>query len=86
MEETPERRLLDKNPGARDLIESLPDFLAWRDALPTVEVDGEIFWVVGGDQLKDDDQVIVEWAWQFQPELLARSIEDSEGSHEEDNR
>lgn len=67
---TPERSLLNKHPGARELVEALPDFVAWRDALPVVRVDDETFHVVGGDQLKDHDQVIVAWANQFRPDLL----------------
>lgn len=80
MEETSERRLLEENPGIRELIESLPEFRAWRDARPMVDVDGEIFWVVGGDQLKDNDQIIVEWARQYQPGLLG-----SERKHDRDS-
>lgn len=70
-QQTPESRLLDQHPGVRELVASLPGFIEWIHALPVVEVDGEMYWVVGGDQLKDHDQVIVEWARQFQPELLA---------------
>lgn len=72
MDEQPtrERDLLDRHPGVRDLVATLPAFLAWRAALPTVTVDGETFHVVGGDQLKDPDQTTVEWINQFQPQLL----------------
>lgn len=70
MEQTPEHHLLEDNPGTRELIESLPEFHAWRNALPVVEVDGDTFWVVGGDQLKDNEQVIVAWMRQFRPDIL----------------
>jgi hypothetical protein len=68
--QTPERRLLDQHPAIRDLVGSLPGFLKWRDSLPRVVVDGETFWVLGGDQLKDHDQITVEWIRRFRPELL----------------
>ena len=69
---TPETSLLDKHPGTRELVEAMPDFIAWRAALPVVEVDDETFHVVGGDQLKDHDQTIVAWVNQFRPKLLKR--------------
>ena len=69
-ERTSEAELLDRNPGVRELVTSLPEFIAWRNALPVVEVDGETFYVVGGDQLKDHDQVSVTWVNQFRPHLL----------------
>jgi hypothetical protein len=77
-EQTPESRLLDQHPGVRELVESLPEFIAWISALPEVEVDGEIFFVIGGDQLKDRDQVIVEWVRLFRPDLLERKPRDGE--------
>jgi hypothetical protein len=73
-ERTIEAQLLDRNPGVRELILSLPEFLAWRNALPVVELDGETFYVVGGDQLKDHDQVSVTWVNQFRPNLLKHRI------------
>ena len=69
-ERTSEAELLDRNPGVREIVASLPEFLAWRHALPVVEIDGETFYVVGGDQLKDHDQVSVTWLNQFRPHLL----------------
>lgn len=71
-ERTSEAELLDRNPGVRELVAGLPEFIAWRDALPVVEVDGETFYVVGGDQLKDHDQVSVAWVNQFRPDLLKK--------------
>lgn len=67
---TPESRLLDQHPGVRELIESLPEFITWRGTLPVVVVDHESFYVFGGDQLREDDQIIVEWVRQRKPELL----------------
>jgi len=71
-EQTAEAVLLDRHPGVRELVAALPDFIAWRDALPVVKVDDEMFYVVGGDQLKDHDQVAVAWVNQFRPDLLER--------------
>jgi len=73
MEQTNEAELLNRNPGVRELVATLPEFIAWRNALPVVEVDGETFYVVGGDQLKDHDQVSVAWVNQFRPQLLKRT-------------
>ena len=67
---TPEARLLAEYPGVREDVSSLPEFTRWLDALRVVEIDGEIFNVLGGDQLKDHDQVVVEWVRRFRPELL----------------
>jgi hypothetical protein len=80
MEQTPEHHLLEDNPGTRELIESLPEFHAWRSALPVVEVDGDTFWVVGGDQLKDNEQVIVAWMRQFRPDILEGDLRMVRGS------
>jgi hypothetical protein len=67
---TPETALLNRHPGLREQVATLPEFVAWRRGLPVVEVDGETFYVVGGDQLKDHDQVIVAWSNQFRPDLF----------------
>jgi hypothetical protein len=71
-ETTPEAALLDRHPGVRECVAAMPDFLAWKDALRVVEVDGETLFVIGGDQLKDLDQVIVAWTNQFRPDLFGR--------------
>jgi hypothetical protein len=72
-ETTPETALLNRHPGVRECVAAMPDFLAWKSALPVVEVDGETLFVIGGDQLKDLDQVIVAWTNQFCPDLFDRS-------------
>lgn len=69
---TPESRLLDQRPGLRQFVEALPAFVAWSRALPVVEVDGESFYVVRGDELMQRDQVIVEWTRVHRPGLLKR--------------
>jgi hypothetical protein len=39
------------------------DFQARKATLPTVVVDDVTFFIRGGDMLKDEDQVIFEWAY-----------------------
>jgi hypothetical protein len=73
---TPETALLNRHPGLRERVAALPDFIGWRDTMPVVEVDNETFYVVGGDQLKDHDQVIVAWLNQFRPDLFRKELED----------
>lgn len=62
--------LLDQHPGLRERIDALPAFSAWCARMPVVDIDGERFHVLGGDQLKDHDEVIVSWINQFKPNLL----------------
>jgi len=69
---TREAVLLDRHSGVKEHIETIPDFIKWRGTLPTVEIDGELFYVVGGDQLKDYDQICVAWINQFHPYLLKK--------------
>ena len=69
-EVTSETALLNRHPGLRERVAALPDFRDWRDSLPVVEVDNETFYVVGGDQLKDHDQIIVAWVNQFRPDFF----------------
>jgi hypothetical protein len=65
-----ELQQLGKFPGIRKIVESIPEYVEWRDQLSTVQVDGEGFFVIGGDQLMDNDQILVEWIHLFRPELL----------------
>jgi hypothetical protein len=74
-ETTAETTLLNRHPGVRECVAAMPAFLAWKDSLRAVEVDGETLFVIGGDQLKDLDQVIVAWTNQFRPELFGRPPE-----------
>ncbi|HEY9598973.1 MAG TPA: hypothetical protein V6C65_15920 [Allocoleopsis sp.] len=69
-DETPERKLLRQHPGIREFVESLSEYTQWRANLATVSIDAERFFVMGGDQLKDDDQILVEWIRLFRPELI----------------
>jgi hypothetical protein len=69
-ESTRETSLLNQQPGLRERVEAMSDFIAWRARMPLVLIDGEQFLVLGGDQLKDRDQVMVAWINQFRPHLL----------------
>ena len=69
-ESTHETSLLDQHPGLRERVAALAEFIAWRAAMPQVLVDGEQYHVLGGDQLKDRDQLMVAWIHQFRPHLL----------------
>ena len=70
-EQSLEGQLLDRHAGVREFVAVLPDFIRWRGRLATVVVDDETFYVVGGDMLKDDDQVMVEWVRRFKPDMLS---------------
>ncbi|MFD9936728.1 hypothetical protein ACFWZ6_26760 [Streptomyces massasporeus] len=72
---TQESRMLDRFPGLRDSVASLPEFIAWNDSFPLVEVDAESFRVARGDQLMDRDQMMVEWIRLFRPQLFEKGAE-----------
>jgi len=77
-ERSAECSLLDQFPGLRQLVESRPGFVDWSGGLPVVEVDGETFYVVRGDQLMDRCQVIVEWVRLYEPALLEAKTENGD--------
>ena len=74
-ESTHETSLLDQHPGLRERVAVLGDFTAWCAGMPQVLIDGELFHVLGGDQLKDRDQLMVAWIHQFRPHLLKGDAE-----------
>jgi hypothetical protein len=57
-----ERRVLDQRPDVREAVLRSSEFQAWQRSLPSVVVDDVQYFIRGGDMLKDEDQVIVEWA------------------------
>jgi hypothetical protein len=69
-ETTPESALLSRHPGVREHVLTMPEFLAWKEKLRDVEIDGETLFVDWGDHLKDIDQLIVSWVNQFRPDLF----------------
>lgn len=61
-ERSRESRVLARYPDIRREVVASPAFQAWRGALPATEIDGERLYVRGGDMLRDEEQVIFEWA------------------------
>jgi hypothetical protein len=57
-----EAQVLDRNPRIRKAVSESTDFIVWRDSLRSVIVDEERFFIRGGDLLRDEDQIIFEWA------------------------
>lgn len=57
-----EAHVLDRSPQIREAVSASKDFIAWRDSLSSVIVDNERLYIRGGDMLKDEDQIIFEWA------------------------
>ena len=74
-EPTHESALLDRHPGLRERVAALTDFIAWRAGMPQVSIDGELLHVLGGDQLKDGDQLMVAWINQYRPHLFMGDAE-----------
>ncbi|MEQ1808665.1 MAG: hypothetical protein ABL889_01975 [Terricaulis sp.] len=48
--------------GGRDRIAQLPEFTNWLAKHRQVVVDDVAFFVVGGDMLKDQDEMMLYWA------------------------
>jgi hypothetical protein len=61
-ERTDAARVLDCYPDIRKAVVESSAFTAWLGSLTSVEVDGEKLYLRGGDMLRDQDQVIFEWA------------------------
>jgi hypothetical protein len=61
-ERTIESRVLSRYPDIRRAVIESPTFTSWRRELRAINIDGEILYVRGGDMLRDEDQVIFEWA------------------------
>jgi hypothetical protein len=61
-ETTTERRVLNRYPEVRQAVLASAAFVDWRSGLHTFDVDGQTLFVRGGDMLRDEDQVIFEWA------------------------
>lgn len=57
-----ESRILDEHPEVREAVAGSEEFQSWKDQLPSLVVDGVSYRIRGGDQLKDEDQLIFEWA------------------------
>lgn len=55
-------RALAELPELRRQVSATPEFRAWLEGHRSVVVDGAQFRVVGGDMLKDEDEMILTWA------------------------
>ena len=60
--ETLESQELGARPEIRAQVESSSEFQAWRDELPTLDIDGERFYLPWGDVPMDVDQIVYHWA------------------------
>jgi hypothetical protein len=61
-EKTFESKILDRHEEVRREVVSSDEFHSWKEDLPTVVVDDVTYYIRGGDMLKDEDQVVFEWA------------------------
>jgi len=57
-----EGRVLARLPAIRSAVRASAEFADWRDSLASLVVDGELLYLRGGDMLKDEDQIMFEWA------------------------
>ena len=55
-------RVLARHPELRKQAMGSDSFQKWLKAYSTVEVDGTQFYVVGGDMLRDHDEMILNWS------------------------
>ena len=68
-------RALAELPDLRQQVSASTEFRGWLDGHKRLVVDGTRFYVVGGDMLKDEDEMILTWARQhnlIDPETFAR--------------
>jgi hypothetical protein len=57
-----EARFLDAHPEIREKALSSPEFASWKKRLQSLVIDGEKLYVRGGDMLRDEEQILFEWA------------------------
>lgn len=55
-------RLLHHLPQIKDVVNASKEFHQWLENFKIINVDGEQFYLVGGDMLRDYDEMIVDWA------------------------
>jgi hypothetical protein len=61
-DQTTEARVLERYPEIREAVMASAKFQQWRDSLPTIEIDGEMFYLAKVDVPEDEAQVIYSWA------------------------
>ncbi|MGI9414864.1 MAG: hypothetical protein ACR2PM_14410 [Hyphomicrobiales bacterium] len=57
-------RFLKTHGEIRERVLQDPEFGVWRNKFKTVVVDDMQYFIMGGDMLKDEDELILEWARQ----------------------
>jgi hypothetical protein len=57
-------RFFARHPEIKARVMASEEFAAWRDRFRTVTVDEKSYHVVGGDMLRDSDEVALDWARQ----------------------
>jgi len=55
-------RVLERRPAVREQVLNSSEFQAWLRPYKTVVIDGTKFYIVGGDMLRDFDEMILDWA------------------------
>ena len=66
----------DPDPTADDSFGPDSRFVAWLDRIPSVVVDGEHLWLVGGDQLRDRSQMADAWLRLSRTKATGRAHDD----------
>ena len=77
---TYESTMLDRYPDMRDRARESQEYQEWRATLKPIDIDGVNFYVRDGDRLKDENQILFEWARQhglLTDEMLASPSPDS---------
>jgi hypothetical protein len=59
-------RFLAQHRELRERVQKDQAFRDWLRQFRTVTVDDETYFVVGGDQLRDEDELVLEWARRHQ--------------------
>jgi hypothetical protein len=55
-------RVLSRHPELRKRAAQSNDFKKWIDSYKQVDVDGQQLYVVGGDMLRDLDEMLLNWS------------------------
>ena len=61
-DKTFESRILDQSEGIRERILAIEAFHEWKSQFSQVNIDDMSFYIQEGDILRDEDQLIFEWA------------------------
>lgn len=59
-------RFFAQHADLRERIQKDEAFRNWLSHFRTVNVDEETYFIVGGDQLRDEDELVLEWARRHQ--------------------